>query len=406
MALRRALLVAAVGIAAPGCGGALADGPPTLGAVATGTHDGCISVKTGGDEDGDGVLGDDEATVTTELCAPARPPKCGDGKALTGRIVISTDADWDQLADVACIDGDLVITGVLDPELRNLAPLATVTGDVAIAGDPLFTTLGGLAGVQTIGGTLLVQGNDALADLTGAGGIPQLRELAIVGNRHLPDLTGLESFDCTTALRVTDNAELASLTGLDDHRCIGALTLARDPALTDVTALDHLTEAAAFELDSVPVGERFAPQLTSVAGQLRITGESFRRLELPALSGVGDLDVEDNGTLAVVDMPGLYGAANLRVANDPALVGLRVGIASAETIELVGLPALSAVQFGAISALGGTLDIEHTGLGALGAFGSIGKVGGDLILHGNGVPLRLERAFADHVEVGGSRSVD
>ncbi len=40
-----------------------------------------------------------------------------------------------------------------------------VTGNVAIAGDPYITTLGGLAGVTTIGGTLLVQGDDELADL-------------------------------------------------------------------------------------------------------------------------------------------------------------------------------------------------------------------------------------------------
>jgi hypothetical protein len=393
-------------ILATGCGGVFADGPPTLGAATAGATAACIAVRTGSDTDGDGVLGDDEATASSELCAVDAPPRCPPGKALTGRIVIAADADWDQLADVACIDGDLVIAGVFDPELRNLAPLTTVTGNVAIAGDPLFSTLGGLAGVQTIGGALLVQGNDALADLTGAGAIPSLGELDVIGNAHLPDLTGLEPLGCTTALRVLDDPELASLTGLDGHRCIGALTLAHDPALTDVAALDQLAEAAAFELDTVPVPERFAPQLTSVAGALRIADETFRRLDLPLLASVGELDVEDDNLLETIDLPALRVAATARFANDHALAGLRLDLASAQTIELAALPALAAVQLGDVPTLDGNLAIEHTALPDYRAFESIGKVGGDLTLHGNAAPVPAERAFADRIEIGGARSID
>jgi hypothetical protein len=91
-------------ILATGCGGVFADGPPTLGAATAGATAACIAVRTGSDTDGDGVLGDDEATASSELCAVDAPPRCPPGKALTGRIVIAADADWDQLADVACID--------------------------------------------------------------------------------------------------------------------------------------------------------------------------------------------------------------------------------------------------------------------------------------------------------------
>jgi hypothetical protein len=388
-----------------GCGDPRADGPPTLGAVAT-SRAGCIDIRTGRDGDGDGRLGDDEVTTTTELCAPETPPRCGGGKTLDGPVVIAAAADWDRLAGVACIDGDLVIAGIDDGELHSLAPLQRVTGNVAIAGDPYLTTLSALAGVTTIGGTLLVQGDDELADLDGAGTIAQLAELDVIDNAHLPDLQGLEPLGCATALRVSDDPELASLTGLDDHRCIGALSLARLPALASVEALDRLTDAEALDLDDVPVPARCFPALTAVAGQLRIADEAMPTLELPALRSVGSLDLEGNALLQVVDAPWLRDVSELYVARDRALAALRFDMTGAETITLEELPALQLLQLGAIDQISHDLDIEHTGLADFRGFALVSKIGGDLTLHANAATSAVEHAFADRIEIDGQRSID
>jgi len=125
-------------------------------------------------------------------------------------------------------------------------------------------------------------------------------------------------------------------------------------------------------------------------------------------ASAGALDV--GGAAATSALPSrvlrAFRAATARFANDHALAGLRLDLASAQTIELAALPALAAVQLGDVPTLDGNLAIEHTALPDYRAFESIGKVGGDLTLHGNAAPVPAERAFADRIEIGGARSID
>jgi hypothetical protein len=425
-------LIVGLGLAlAPaGCGGMVADGPQTIGRVAA-TRDahGCTTIDTGADTDGDGELADAEVALSTQVCKPPPSPddlRCPGGTSHTGDVIIHETADWAQLTDIACIDGDLLIVGTEEPELQDLQTLTTVTGNVVIAANPGFTTLAALANVHAIGGGLLVQANDGLADLVGAGAIPGLRELAVVGNAHLPDVTGLEAFDCTTALVIAENPELASLHGLEDHACIGSLLLCDNASLTTLEPLAALTTAGALVLDG---NGRLAtpdlPALATVRGELRIANEPFARLELPALAGAGALEVEANsllqsvtlplanaGTidvssnphLALLDLPQLTSAGAITVRSNPALAGIRANLGSLGSLELVGNTALAAVQLGALTETSGDFDVEHTA-GSIDALGSLSKIGGSLTLHG-AVPLPAARAFAKRVDVAGAISIE
>jgi hypothetical protein len=364
--MRRAVLVVLVA-----CGG-FDDGPATRGRVST--AEGCTEIETGADTDGNATLGDDEVTATSRLCGkPAST--CGGGKSLTGPVVIRASADWDQLTDVTCIDGDLLIVGTSDPELQAVS--ATITGNVVVAGNPYFTTLAGLARAR-IGGTLLVQGNDALAELTGAA-IPQLASLQVIANRHLPDVTGL-----------------------DGHTCIGALTVRGNAHLANVEALDHLASAGAIDYEANPAELRLPALMTT--GSLRVADVGQQRLALPSLASAGAVTIEHDQVLATIDLPQLETASRLRIADDPSLAAMRTALSSVTDVELVRLPALATLLLGGPQALGGSLIVEDTALPDLAPFTSIARIHHDLVLHG----FRHDEAktFAQRVEIDGETTID
>ncbi len=132
------------------------------------------------------------------------------------------------------------------------------------------------------------------------------------------------------------------------------------------------------------------PALTVVAGELRVADEAIRSLELPALRGVGSLDLDGDAQLQVVDAPWLRDVSELYVARDRALVALRFDMTGAESITLEELPALQLLQLGSIDQISRDLDIEHTGLADLRAFALVSKIGGDLTLHANAATPAIE----------------
>jgi hypothetical protein len=291
-----------------------------------------------------------------------------------------------------------LIVGTSDPELQAVA--ATITGNVAVAGNPYFTTLAGLAHAR-IGGALLVQGNDALAELTGAA-VPQLASLQVIANRHLPDVSGLESLGCTTALTLADNPELGSLTGLDGHTCIGALTVRGNPMLANVEALDHLASASAIDYEANPAELRL-PSLATT-GALYVADVGQRVLALPSLVSAGAVTIEHDQVLVTLDLPQLASVSTLRVVDDPSLASMRTALSSATGIELVRLPALGVLLLGGPQALGGSLIVEDTALPDLAPFTSISRIHHDHVLHG--FHHDAAKAFAERVEIDGETTID
>jgi hypothetical protein len=324
-------------------------------------------IDTGLDDDGDGVLGDDEVDATADICdgAPAVPP----GPVIEGSFVIRNHVDVRLLDGVETITRDLVIEGV---GLRDVA----------------------LPTVRSIGGGLrLARATDvarlelpALEDL-GALQIPQPNRLVAL---RLPALTdagtialAIDAPDLDlTALTAATSVRISSL--LVDLRAIGALTtvegeLAIDGrgALASLAGLEHLASAGSLTLEGIALAEPAAfPDLVSVAGALQVGSGVAGALAFPALTSAGAVEivgtdltaasfevlrdagevrVSDNDRLAALRAPALVGSSGtvLTLDDDPVLVTLDLrALRTAARVWLVAL-AVPSLELGALETVAG-----------------------------------------------------
>ena len=387
------------------CAGA-AEGPATRGRSAR--ADQCVgeTIETGLDANNDHKLDDTEVTAATVLCQPT--PKAGcTGRVLTGPVEISSPEDEDKLTNIDCIDGDVIIVSNDAFDVRGLDGV-TITGNLAIAGDPNMASLDGLAKVKRVGGTLLLQGNDALADLSALASVPA-GELAIVANDHLPDLAGLELLSATD-LTITRNHELASLQGLEQLTSVHRLTI-RDNALTDLAPLHALASADRVDIsDESRLPNLELPSL-AFAGDVVIENDGgLASLSLPVLAVAhGTLTLDGDTALGSATAPSLQQLGGLEVRGAPQLATLDVhGVseaASGITLHQVGLTSLDGLR-GLAST--GSLAIESCDqLASLTALAELKTVIGDLTITGN-AKLKQEDidSFVKRVHVGGTTKLD
>ncbi|MCE9576422.1 MAG: hypothetical protein K8W52_24955 [Deltaproteobacteria bacterium] len=141
---------------------------------------------------------------------------------------VSSQADVDALAPCTAIAGDLVIRGGGPLDLRPLAGLTRIDGDLVIGPTLALSAIDGFAALRTIGGRLRIATN---AEATGAW-FPALERAARVeldGNFALVGVYAPRLAAIRDALVVRDNAVL-ELVEIDPAAVIGAVDVARNPA--------------------------------------------------------------------------------------------------------------------------------------------------------------------------------
>lgn len=237
------------------------------------------------------------ACATVSLAAAG----CGDDPVapgvteIPGSIILNTQTDVDKLEGVREIDGDLRIDSgyeLRDP-ITSLAPLRTlrrIGGHLRIEDNERLEDLGGLAGLELIGGELQI-GRDA------------------VGGR----LTGM------TSLRAVDDLDLQwfqvenSLAEFLTFRVYDRLTLRNTPWIVDLGALAGQTRVRTLELWGLA-------SLRNLEGLARM--DSLRTLNLqnldsveslagwPELPSLETLSLRSMGSLA--DLEGLPALPRLR----------------------------------------------------------------------------------------------
>jgi hypothetical protein len=461
-------LISLVLLFAFACGGNVTlGGPPTLVRVdneppGVNCADGGVAIKTGVDKNGNGFLDDSEVTSTQYVCNGPQAVQCDGGTIVNGSVTITSDAELAQLAGVDCVDGDLLISSLSQPDYAPLQ-LGIVTGDITLAGNSELTSLGIVGNLHTIGDVYLVQGNPKLTDLGAIAQIDHAQNLSIIGNDALVDVNGLAPFTSFTFdVHIADNANLASLHGLENViKSSHSLYVQANPRLTSVDALDGMRSVdLLLDIDGNP--SLTAINLTAlqlVGRQLIINNNStLISFTAPALATVGTFaQFQDNGALDTIDLPVLVTVGSLYVQQDPKVTAVRAPLLSSTTsdVELDGLPLLASVDFSQmtlvgralmlrgvpvlptltgfsnVELIGGTLTVEHadqladfSGLDALGAIegdmlvtnnmslssfnglGALTEIGGALTITDNPLlPIPVSNAFASRVTVQGNVTI-
>jgi hypothetical protein len=356
--------------------------------------DGGAAIHLGYDQDEDLYLDDEEIQSTHLVCTGTRPVQCAGGTVVTSRIVNGAD-DLAALAGVHCIDGDLQVTGV-DGAVPALADLGIITGDLIIASNSSPDVLASFGALREVGDDILIQGNDGLVDLTGLGSLQRAAQIAVTGNRSLVDLTGLDHLThFGGAITVTSNPSLVSVDGLDQLvTSSGQISLRANRSLTSIDALASLREIVLLEISgNMNLPAVSLPALERVEVRLIINeNPAITSVSAPVLTTTGGfIQMESNAALRSIDLPRLAATAALRMTGNVSLVTLSVPQLAYMTgdLQLISLPALTTLGLGALTAIGGSLDLHGLSSSApLAGLSALDSIGGNLV-------LRMNRGMVD-----------
>lgn len=328
---------------------------------------GGVAIHTGVDSNSNGALDDSEITATQYVCNGATIVRCTDGgMAISGSVTLHDAADFAQLENVSCVDGDLIVAGV-SGELPSLPKLVTVTGEVVIAGNPDVTTLSAFSGVRNIGQSYLIQGNDALTDISQIATLDNVVSVFLIGNNALTDLSGLASLNkLGMKLTISNNRSLTSLHGLEGVSTATTLAIRSNTSLTDITALADLRSAGQLEISgNAALADITLPSLEKLDVRLLLNqNPNLLTISLPELATLSDgIQFSGNPRLASISAPSLLATGTISFENDTSLVSIDASALAYITVDLnfTNLSSITQPRFPSLTAIGGTLRVYNVG---------------------------------------------
>ncbi|MCX6252578.1 MAG: T9SS type A sorting domain-containing protein [Bacteroidetes bacterium] len=153
--------------------------------------------------------------------------------------------DISALVNLTHIGGSLLVE--YEDALHNLSALSNLTTlgqGLVIRDNPVLNCICGLNGVTSTGSNFYLTNNPALPDLQGLDHLTSIGgDVNIKGNHSLTSFTGLGNLTSIHGtLWIDSDTSLVSLNGLNGLGSIGGyLSITYNPALADISALQNLT---------------------------------------------------------------------------------------------------------------------------------------------------------------------
>lgn len=355
-------------------------GGESSGTSASGTSTGAVSTSggdtsTSGGDTSTGAGGTSGSTgAPLEGCASA----CDRTSMHVGNINLAAGDDTDWLKCVNVVVGDIFVDGAVDAgALAGLVDLQVLAGVLTINDNPVLTDLGPLGCLRSAG-EVQILGAPALTDMSALAGLEDtrlifLRATGLTGLPELPALTGLQR------LMLFGNPALTDLTGAGTWKISSdefALAVRDNPVLADLVGVEGLfAQAKDTSLLSVEVYD--SPALTSLAGLETLTHGDLVLSGLPGLTELEALaGYVHAGSVTLSGMPGLgslHGLHNLQDVTGLFELGDCLSVGPGVDgmdglVDLSGLDALVHVAaFGvanndAMVGLGGAPKLQQVGL--------------------------------------------
>jgi hypothetical protein len=315
-------------------------GTANAGRSGSGNTSGNAGADGGAGTNGEGGAGNDAGAESAGGAEDAGSNAGGSGGAATTCMGDVTIADGDDLTAFAArgcvvLDGTLTIQTLLLEDLGALSPspLRTINESLYLNGNAELVQIEGLAGLERILGSLVIEQNARLGDLGGlenvvaVGSDSAANTLVVSGN---PALVNLEALGAATngalsldvGLVVTDNDALTSLRGVSGLTSTSNVLLANNPALTEIGGLEDLVESGN----------------VTVASNTGLETSDF-----PALEAVDTLSVTASSALTSLSLPSLATVRqNITIASNPLLttLGSLDALTDVETMTIAANPML------------------------------------------------------------------
>lgn len=289
-------------------------------------------------------------TCSGGFCRLGTPINCDAGPAvIQGNFTVDDGRDIRDLAGIEVITGDLIISGTSLGSLVGLESLKVVGGNLFITNNGFLRRLSGsaLSSLEAVGGDLYVEGNDALVNVD----LPSLisvNSLVISNNKSLLEIDGAYSelkngafenlVKVEERLVIEGNSELASVNGFNNLGRIGGLQ-----DLKEVEVFNGVSIESNYQLSEL---DAFAT-LQTIEGSFMISWVSLESLSLPALQELnGHLELRYLNKLKSLDFPALASVDGNLLLNP----GGDDGESQLETLK-----------FGLLSVVGGTVAITDPG---------------------------------------------
>lgn len=232
---------------------------------------------------------------------------------VAGSVTVLADfAGFDLgLPELVRVDGDLVVEGTGVSAIL-LPHLETLGGDLVVKDNPSLESVDAPK-LDEIPGELVLKDNDALASLQGLSSLTWVGSALISGLPLLESLAGLDALTGVGgSLALNNNAKLADLTALSKLSVVdGTLTLSMNGALQSLAGLDALELTGGLVLwvmNGLTTLDGLGA-LATIEGDLSIlaTGlESLEALQLETLTG--DLVIKKNAALPACEADALVDA--------------------------------------------------------------------------------------------------
>lgn len=374
------------------------------------TSTGALSITSGPDTTGTSISTGPETTAPSSSSSDtsaAGSTGASDGCGVhQGDLIITDATDLDSLACIVEVTGSLKILKTQSlTSFAQLANLKVVGDDVDIGENAALIDLDGLSGLVTAKGgdsfgEITIYYNPSLVDITGLHSLAVIDSLVILGNDALADLTGpqgpivgklkkgwnfalsgndaLESLDSLAALEnfsdklfLTENSKLADISMLElivDPTAEFDLYIVDNPALLDLVGLDLITHAREVQVRNNALLKNMVGLggLESVSLNLYIM-DNPGLMDLTGLEALTDariFRIENNPSLLA-----LTGLDSLKTISQALQIGNCTTAGNAALTDLHGLEQLETVKGLAVSSNAALTSLD--GLDSLGSLGGL-----------------------------------
>jgi hypothetical protein len=365
------------GESATGGGGSATGGSAgvTGGTTSGGTSSGGSSGDAGAAGEPMGGSGGDSGCLGGEACAQGLQcddelgcVRVCDAVGMDAVVLVTTQAELEDISNCNVIDGQLWIRGASITDLRPLGALRRVTEELAVIDCSELDSLAGFTSLERVG-SLGILNNERLPSLDGLetlraiGGGSINHRLAIADNPLLTSISALGEATLTvTQLELHGNAALTSLEGLPRVRSLEWLSVVAT-SVTSLAVFSALEQSGAIVIERNPDLVTLGLDVLEEVGTMAVSENgALERVGLRALRTSEYLGVNGNAVLSDLDLSALETVSRQLTINGNPVLATLGDLSTLKSVELIEISYNAALPQCEVDALDARLQACGDGL--------------------------------------------
>ena len=223
------------------------------------------------------------------------------------------------LKSLTAVGQDLVLTNNYSlTDISGLAKLSTISGRLYVINNTSLQNLNGLGQIKSIPDGLEITSNMLLEDLSGLSnlnlinGTSGIGSITVNGNPKIADLSVFNKITSVDYVRIINNKSLKNLTGFSNLQNVSKIMqIENDSSLTDLSGLEKLNSVGTLNV----IGNINILNLKGLNGLTELTQNGLgigNNNNLSSLAGLENLSIIKKGTISITGNPVLTDFCSLK----------------------------------------------------------------------------------------------